>query len=306
MLSYKRYGDEYHVSNVTGAIALDELRKRVTDAAHKLSPAQYQIAVYILNRPQDFALLPVREVASRTGTSTATIARTAQALGFSGYAELQAEMQRVIWSQRFTMRFSVACRDGNGRSKPTLLDLMQDDIEAIRTTMAAVNLENVNSVVAILSRARQILVLGQRMSSGPAELFGRVSTTLVGKTRVLGREPGMLLHELAEISAEDALVVIGFPRYTSSTVGFAREAKRRGAQVIAVTDSSLSPLAQCSDWSFFVASASTGPVDTYVAAAAFLNALAGLVALENLDAVSARLKQLDALLRDGETFGGLR
>ncbi|HEY8504632.1 MAG TPA: hypothetical protein VIL46_08620, partial [Gemmataceae bacterium] len=62
-------------------------------------------------------------------------------------------------------------------------------------------------------------------------------------------------------------------------------------------------LAQC--W-FCVASASSGPVDTYVAAASLLNGIAGLVALQNPELVMQRLQELDRVLDASDTFARLK
>ena len=285
---------------------MDSLAERVRQASEGLSQGGKRVATHLLERPQDFAFLSVREVAQRIRVSTATVIRAAQALGFAGYAQLQAEAQRIVWSNRYTMRLSAVEPDASPGQPPSLQALMQDDVEAIRTTMSRADPGHVERAVRLLVGARRILVLGQRLSAGPAEFFGRIMDTLLGKVHILGREPGMLFDALVGAGPDDVAVIVAFPRYTMSTLQFARLAAQKGIPLIAVTDRPLSPfvsLAQC--W-FCVASASSGPVDTYVAAASLLNGIAGLVALQNPELVMQRLQELDRVLDASDTFARLK
>lgn len=279
-----------------------DLMKRIRLVFGELSRGEKKVAAHLLERPQDFAFLSVREVARRIQVSTATVVRTAQSLGFSGYGQLQEEAQRAVWSNRFAMRLS-AVEPAVPRDRlPSLQSLMQDDVSAIHSTMSRIETDQVERAVRLLACARRILVLGQRMSAGPAEYFGRVMETLLGNVHILGREPGTLFDALVGAGSQDVAVVVAFPRYTMSTVQFAKLASQRGVKLIVVTDGPLSPLVPLAECWFGVASTSSGPVDTYIAAASLLNGIASLAALQNSAHVANRLRELDEVLDQSGTF----
>ena len=72
---------------------------------------------------------------------------------------------------------------------------------------------------------------------------------------------------------EDVVIGISFPRYSSRTVKAMRFAKDRGANVIALTDSEASPLAEAATETLLAKSDMASFVDSLVAPLSLVNAL---------------------------------
>ena len=68
---------------------LDALRERIAERSGALTPRLREAARHALEHPNDMALNPVARVAALSGIPAAAFIRMAQALGFTGYAELQ-------------------------------------------------------------------------------------------------------------------------------------------------------------------------------------------------------------------------
>ncbi len=73
-----------------------------------------------------------------------------------------------------------------------------------------------------------------------------------------------LARRLVDLKRGDVLVVIDFRRYERWVVATVERAIETGARVIAVTDSSLSPLADSADATFVVRADAAGPFDSHV------------------------------------------
>ncbi|MCA9861038.1 MAG: MurR/RpiR family transcriptional regulator, partial [Thermomicrobiales bacterium] len=59
----------------------------------RLSPKQQKLARFVAENPSFAAFATAANLAERAGTSTATVVRFAQALGFDGYEEFQQNVR---------------------------------------------------------------------------------------------------------------------------------------------------------------------------------------------------------------------
>ncbi|WP_205417301.1 MurR/RpiR family transcriptional regulator, partial [Klebsiella pneumoniae] len=70
---------------------MNDLIHKLQHKVAGLTEAQRRIADYIVHNPMEVAFLTVDKLASKVGTSTATIMRFSAAVGYSGFSELQKE-----------------------------------------------------------------------------------------------------------------------------------------------------------------------------------------------------------------------
>jgi DNA-binding MurR/RpiR family transcriptional regulator len=123
--------------------------------------------------------------------------------------------------------------------------------------------------------------------------------------------PGVLLLEernlgrdLADIRADDVLVVIDFPRYRSAVVRASRVLASDGGQIVAITDGPLSPLAQVTDTWCAVDVPAIGPFDSSLPAVALAELLVMQVAAQLQAGATARIDRTEEMWAATETFSG--
>jgi DNA-binding MurR/RpiR family transcriptional regulator len=102
---------------------------------------------------------------------------------------------------------------------------------------------------------------------------------------------------LADVGPSDVVVVIDLARYDKAVVDAASRAAERGAVLIALTDSALSPLAAPARLSFTAAVTGAGPFDSHVGLLALANALLAGVAQRLRRSATDRLDQVEAAWR---------
>jgi DNA-binding MurR/RpiR family transcriptional regulator len=95
------------------------------------------------------------------------------------------------------------------------------------------------------------------------------------------------------VNEKDAVIGISFPRYSKKAVKAMNFAHSRGAKVIAITDSSLSPLAEPADNLLLARSDIASIVDSLVAPLSLINALIVTTALRKSDEVKQIFKGLE-------------
>jgi DNA-binding MurR/RpiR family transcriptional regulator len=263
---------------------------RIAQWGPQLTPAERRVADVVLQRPQLVAFGTVAELAAEAGSGAATVVRLAGKLGFDGFTALQdavqAELAHRLRPAAERIRQPVAA-DVVGRTMATELDNVQSTLES--ADRAAFD----HAVAAMAGRTAKIAVISGEASSGIArQAVGELSLLRDGVELVVGSEVAVV-RSIALLGEGDVCLVIDLRRYDRWVLDAARWAGERGATLIALTDSSLSPLALLADASFTVVAASAGPFDSHVATLALLNAMVAAVADRLRSSATDRLDRIE-------------
>jgi DNA-binding MurR/RpiR family transcriptional regulator len=266
-------------------------------------PAQLQEAArWVIDHPADVALLTTREQARRSGLAPATMTRLAQRFGLKGYEELRKlhadAMRRRPDNYRGRAQELVERREAEGDPA-----LVQDIFSSLSQHMQALSspdaAERFGAAAEMIAGAERVYCLGQRSSFPVAYIFYYVRS-LFGSASVLVDGVGATgVDSLRTITTADVLLAITVNPYVRGTVETARYAKSRGARIVAITDSDLSPLAAFADQTVLVRTETPSFFHTMAPAFAAMECLAALVAArrgdETLAALAESEKQLAAL-----------
>jgi DNA-binding MurR/RpiR family transcriptional regulator len=266
-------------------------------------PAQLQEAArWVIDHPADVALLTTREQARRSGLAPATMTRLAQRFGLKGYEELRKlhadAMRRRPDNYRGRAQELVERREAEGDPA-----LVQDIFTSLSQHMQVLSspdaAERFGAAAEMIAGAERVYCLGQRSSFPVAYIFYYVRS-LFGSASVLVDGVGATgVDSLRTITTADVLLAITVNPYVRGTVETARYAKSRGARIVAITDSDLSPLAAFADQTVLVRTETPSFFHTMAPAFAAMECLAALVAArrgdETLAALAESEKQLAAL-----------
>jgi DNA-binding MurR/RpiR family transcriptional regulator len=166
-------------------------------------------------------------------------------------------------------------------------------------------LDQLGRAATLLTRARRIHVLGSQAAAGAACQLHHMLARLGDRAVLLGSgTPGATgLDSLRHASADDVLVVLGIEPYGRASLAATRYARERGVSVVALTDSTLSPLARDAQVAMVVAKESPSLFGTLVPLLALAEIVATLVAgragartVEALEPAEAQLVALGELV----------
>ena len=263
----------------------DQLAALIRARFTQLSPQFQGGAAFLLDHPDEVAVLSMRKVAERAEVQPASLVRLSQHLGFTGWNEL-----RDLCVARVRTRpepLTARARSlVSGSKKDTLshdlLIAQQQNLDATATH----NLSNVVQAARVLRKARHVHVAGFRscyaVAFGLAYGYGlfRPSVSL------LTGEAGTLEMQLRGIARDSATVVISFAPYSMEAARVAQAALESGSRLVAITDSAVSPIALNADSVLIFSHESPSFFPSLVAATALAESLvAQLLALEGADAV---------------------
>ena len=236
------------------------------------------------------------------GTSESTVVRFAAQLGFDGYPEMQAAMQELIRSRLTTLQRIEVSR-ARMTDDEVLEDVMSYDMQNIRKTMEEIPRAVFNAAADALTKARKVYIFGAGSCQALATFaayYLRLFLDDVCLIQATGQSE--IFEEMLRISDEDAVLGISFPRYSSRAVKTMRYADRKGAKVIAVTDSKASPIAAYATHLLLAHSDMASVVDSLAAPLSVINALIVAVSLRRLEARRELLTELENLWNSQEVY----
>jgi DNA-binding MurR/RpiR family transcriptional regulator len=266
--------------------------ERIRQEAERLTATERRIAEVIAAEPQTIAFGTVALVARQAGTSGPSVVRLAVKLGYGGFVELQADVQRDV------ARMLGPARDRIRQQPPSdLLERVaateQDNVMRTLSGILPAVLERV--VDRLSDRSHQVWVLPGDTTAPVGETLAiALSQLRDGVTLLAG--PGISAGRmLGGLRTGDTLVVIDLRRYERWLVDLTRWALTEGAVIVALTDSPLSPLASAASETFFMAAQSIGPFDSMTGGIALANALVAGVAVRLRATAPARLDTIESV-----------
>lgn len=267
------------------------------------SKGHKRIAAYILDHYDKAAFMTAKRLGDTVGVSESTVVRFAAQLGYEGYPEMQKALQEIIRGRLTSIQRIRASRDQiSGRD--ILGTVMHRDMAAIHNAIEQVDRKSFQQAVDKLLQARHIYLLGVRSSAYLAGyLHFYFHLIFPNVTLVQNAATGEIFEQLVRIGPNDVLVGISFPRYSKMAVSAVEFARSRGAEVIAITDSQMSPLYKVAGTSLLVSSDMISFIDSMAAPLSLLNALIAAVGEQKNEEVSHTFAEMERVWDIYSIFG---
>ncbi len=238
-----------------------------------MSKRQRAIADYILEKGAMAAHETAAALAADTGVSESTVVRFAVFMGYDGYPMMQKALRSSLRKRMTTVE---RIDDVNLRVKEEMIldGVLDGDAEMILSAKQEIDREAFVRCVDMLIGAKKVYIVGMRSSSVLAQFMNYYLRLLLDNvTLVCPSGGGEVFEYLVNLSSDDVVFAISYPRYSSGTIRAAEFAKRRGAGVIVLTDSESSPIASMADSVLAAKSEMVSFVDSLVAPMSIINAI---------------------------------
>ena len=259
------------------------------------SKGQRLIARFILESYDKAAFMTASKLGKTVNVSESTVVRFAAELGYDGYPSMQKALQEMIRNKLTSIQRIEVANDRIG-NQDILSMVMQSDIEKIRMTLEETDRASFRQAVDAILSAHRIYILGVRSAAALADFLGFYFNLIFDNiVLVHTTSASEIFEQLLRVGPEDVVIGISFPRYSSRTVKAMRFAKDRGANVIALTDSEASPLAEAATETLLAKSDMASFVDSLVAPLSLVNALIVAVGRrrnEDVEQIFADLEQI--------------
>jgi len=266
------------------------------------SKGQKYIARYIIEHYEKAAFMTASKLGNIVGVSESTVVRFACELGFEGYPELQKALQEMIRNKLTSVQRIEVSTDILGDGE--IMDkVFNSDIDKIKKTLLEASKEDFEGAVNAISNARKIYIFGVRSSASLASFLGFYFSLILDNVKLIHTtSDSEVFEQILHVGPEDVVIGISFPRYSSRTVKAMKYSSDRGATVISITDSNLSPLYQYSKFNLLAKSDMVSFVDSLVAPLSLINALIVAVGMKRQDEVYETFAELERIWDEYDVY----
>ncbi len=266
------------------------------------SKGQKLIANFILESYDKAAFMTASRLGKTVNVSESTVVRFAAELGYDGYPAMQKALQEMIRNKLTSIQRIEVSNDRIG-DQDILSMVMQSDIEKIRMTLEETDRRSFSQAVDAIVAARRIYILGIRSAAAISSFLGFYFNLIFPDVVVIhATSVSEVFEQLLRIGPDDVIIGISFPRYSRRTVKAMQFARDRGATVVAITDSEVSPLAPTADHTLMAKSDMASFVDSLVAPLSLVNALIVALGRKLNNDLSATFGALEKIWDEYEVY----
>ena len=245
----------------------------ITERFDDFSRSQKDVARYIVDHLDEAAFLTAEELARRASTSSSTVVRFSQSLGFEGYPELQ---QAAIEEYRTT-----AVANGS-TSSSALFSFDHSELEGslstdhsnLEETARNLTREQVDGAVAALAEAQRVVIVGVDQMAFFASYLRHTPSLLDIRAEIVASTGGESLQRLGRIDEETLVIVLSSGRAHPLLLRAMKLALHRGARTLAVSDASMSEVGEHAELTLYYSSNSPSFARSNTALMALVQALA--------------------------------
>ncbi|MCO5221565.1 MAG: MurR/RpiR family transcriptional regulator [Thermomicrobiales bacterium] len=207
----------------------------------RLSPKQQKLARFVAENPSFAAFATAANLAERAGTSTATVVRFAQALGFDGYEEFQ---QNVRHNYLRTLRPLEALESKPHVGENLFEVQLYQDLENLRLALHSLHVDLLTEIAERIDAARQIVIVSAGSYSAVALVLGHLLRFMGYPALVEDRGGPHLTAAISPLDDRDLVIGISFWKGAREIVGVLEWASGKGIPTIALADTVYAPLAR--------------------------------------------------------------
>ncbi len=269
------------------------LERRFAEARPRLGAHRQQLVRDIVDHCEETCFLSSREVAKRYEVDAATVVRTVQALGYTGFGDFTKDLRQHLMT-RITPYTALKKATRENRSVADHVDGSLDRaLHNLNLLSSRLDRNQVVEVAKLINRSRRVLVVGGDFAASLAYYFAYGLNGLGFDAEAPIASEGNLQHKLKMLGRKDMLIAISFGQCLRVTVECVQRAGQQGVTTFGITDSETTPIARYCQWHLIADVVSPSFLNSYVAPMALISVIH--VACAHLDPKRSltRLKPTD-------------
>lgn len=216
--------------------AAPQFGDRIADQFARMTRSERSIASYMLG---NLHLLPFENaagIAAKVGVSQMTVGRFLRSIGYSGIADLKAELRDAALSPGLKVSGRLERIRANSGAGADLHRNLQMEVNALVSVYEYAGTPLWDRAVGRLVEADHVFVAGFQTLSGLASDFAARLQYLRPGVSVLDGKDGTFAELLAGTSANPCLVLFEMRRYTRFSRLLAEKAQQRGIGMFLICD----------------------------------------------------------------------
>jgi DNA-binding MurR/RpiR family transcriptional regulator len=251
----------------SAATSVESLIRHISSEYDVLSKQLKIIARYVEEHKDHIGLDGVQHVAQQCSVQPSAVVRFAKHFGYSGYSEMQAIFRAGISKQLAPSRTyqsrirDIIASDKGGSHHLSSTDIASEfltgSLAGMQELKNSIGTPNFKKAVDLLAASDCIWIAASRRSFPVAAYLDYALQHTDKRIGLVTGIGGMQQGQMRSVRKDDVMIAISFSPYAEETVSVAKLAVERGAKLIAMTDSQMSPLAKLAKTTLIVQDNST-------------------------------------------------
>jgi DNA-binding MurR/RpiR family transcriptional regulator len=213
------------------------LQERVAARIGTLTATERRVAEYLSAHPQEAAFSSAEELGRATGTSDASVVRTAKALGFDGLPGLKRSLQGHLQSLLTpASRLNASLETVGDGPEAILSATLRDHIERLTEAERTIDSGEFRRAVELIDGARETIICGFAGLDGVSEYIATHLTRIGHRARAASDTGYRLADRLLLLGPEDVAVMISHNRMIREQRVILDHCAQVGTSVILITD----------------------------------------------------------------------
>ncbi len=251
----------------------------ITERFDEFSRSQKDVARYIVDHLDEAAFLTAEELARRASTSSSTVVRFSQALGFEGYPELQ---QAAIEEYRTATATGGGTQGTGKEADGPLFAFDHSEFEAslgadhanLEETARNLTREQIETSVSALATAHRVVIVGVDQMAFFASYLRHMLSLLDIRAEIVASTGGESLQRLGRIDEDTLVIALSAGRAHPLLQRAMKLAQHRRARTLAISDATLSEIGEHAELTLYFSSNSPSYARSNTALMALVQAIA--------------------------------
>ncbi|GAC1441805.1 MAG: MurR/RpiR family transcriptional regulator [Solirubrobacteraceae bacterium] len=260
-------------SGSTATAEPQTLSEYIQSRFEECSRSQKDVAQYIIDHLDEAAFQTAEELARRANTSSSTVVRFSQALGFEGFPELQAAA-REEYRRAHAAPGEVASAPLFALDQSPLETALAADHANLEDTARKLSRVSVDKAIEAIATTERILIAGTDQMAFFASYLRHLLMLLDLRAELVASPSQEALSRLGRIDDQTLVIGLSAGRPHALVLRAMKLGRHRGGPTLAITDATLSEVAKLAQIKLYYSSNSPAYVRSHAALLSMIQALA--------------------------------
>ena len=277
----------------------DNFYKYVEKHFEQFTNTEKRFVHFLLSNKLKVPFLSAHEIANRIDANSSTLIRFAKKIGFKGYPELQKNLGQLLVKE---ISHSSDLEKAKKFKEPKENNIVQVSLNKSYSNMLEL-LKNVDEQkIKLFSKkictSRKKVVIANRSSYSAGHFLYFELKAIIPQVYFLSDYDHSYYDIFGDLNEKDVIIAISAPRYTKLTIAFAKYAVQKKIDVIAITDSPVSPLFSLSSICLFAPTQSATFHNSNVATMALIDSVIAQAFNQKRESSIKRLERKEKVIKD--------
>lgn len=275
----------------------------------RLTRTEQAVADYVLDNFPDVCFMKATDVSSALGISDTSVIRFSRSIGYSGFAEMQRELQKEMTEKMVTAirpNDTVIQRSKRLASYMDEKNLMNKYLEVVlnnfEESFKKNSFEKLEEISKTILQSNRKFIVGFKGCMGLANQLSKMLKVMLEDVRLINYADSSAIEIIMDAGREDCVILFSFPRYARMAIKIAERAKAAGAKLVVFTDKVTASVANSADIILGISVDSIFFSNSYVVPTFFLEVLAADIQRKCGQSIKDRMEAFESLIMPDGLF----